>query len=37
MTTHFCLSVHLVPLVKVVMGEKTEWTIAEKVKNELRK
>ncbi|MCH1953513.1 3-hydroxyacyl-CoA dehydrogenase NAD-binding domain-containing protein [Enterocloster sp. OA13] len=36
-TTHFWLPAHLVPLVEVVMGEKTDWTIAEKVQNELRK
>lgn len=36
-TTHFWLPAHLVPLVEVVMGDKTDETIAVKVRDELRK
>lgn len=36
-TTHFWLPAHLVPLVEVVMGEKTDRTIAEHVRDELKK
>lgn len=36
-TTHFWLPAHLIPLVEVVMGEKTGETIAGKVMNELKK
>ncbi len=35
-TTHFWLPAHLVPLVEVVMGDKTDVAVAEKVRNELR-
>jgi len=35
-TTHFWLPAHLVPLVEVVMGDKTEETVAVKVRDELR-
>lgn len=35
-TTHFWLPAHLVPLVEVVMGDKTNQTVAEKVKDELK-
>lgn len=34
-TTHFWLPAHLVPLVEVVMGDKTDLVIAEKVRDEL--
>lgn len=34
-TTHFWLPAHLVPLVEVVMGDKTALVIAEKVRDEL--
>ena len=37
MTTHFWLSAHLVPLVEVVMGEKTEEGAAVMVRDELKK
>ena len=36
-TTHFWLPAHLVPLVEVVMGNKTDRVVAEKVKNELKR
>lgn len=36
-TTHFWLPAHLVPLVEVVMGEKTDRTMAEHVRDELKK
>jgi len=36
-TTHFWLPAHLVPLVEVVMGDKTELAIAEKVLEELKR
>ena len=36
-TTHFWLPAHLVPLVEVVMGERTDLTIAERVKEDLKK
>ena len=36
-TTHFWLPAHLVPLVEVVMGEKTERVVAEGVRDELKK
>jgi len=36
-TTHFWLPAHLVPLVEVVMGDKTEQTVAEKVLEELKR
>lgn len=36
-TTHFWLPAHLVPLVEVVMGEKTDFALAEKVLGELKK
>lgn len=36
MTTHFWLPAHLVPLVEVVMGEKTEEKIAVSVRDELK-
>ena len=36
-TTHFWLPAHLVPLVEVVMGDKTDLEVAEKVKEELKK
>ncbi len=35
-TTHFWLPAHLVPLVEVVMGDKTDQTVAEKVRDELK-
>ena len=35
-TTHFWLPAHLVPLVEVVMGDKTNQTVAEKVRDELK-
>lgn len=35
-TTHFWLPAHLVPLVEVVMGDKTDEEIAKKVLNELK-
>ncbi|MEY8355974.1 3-hydroxyacyl-CoA dehydrogenase NAD-binding domain-containing protein [Lachnospiraceae bacterium 54-53] len=35
-TTHFWLPAHLVPLVEVVMGDKTDVAVAEKVRDELR-
>ena len=35
-TTHFWLPAHLVPLVEVVMGDKTDMAIAEKVRDELK-
>ena len=35
-TTHFWLPAHLVPLVEVVMGDKTEQSVAELVRNELK-
>ncbi len=37
MTTHFWLPAHLVPLVEVVMGEKTEEAMAIMVRDELQK
>lgn len=37
LTTHFWLPAHLVPLVEVVMGEKTEERIAISVRDELKK
>ena len=37
MTTHFWLPAHLVPLVEVVMGEKTEEGAAVMVRDELKK
>ncbi|MEW4413040.1 3-hydroxyacyl-CoA dehydrogenase NAD-binding domain-containing protein [Clostridium sp. AN503] len=37
MTTHFWLPAHLVPLVEVVMGEKTKEKIAVSVRDELRR
>lgn len=36
-TTHFWLPAHLVPLVEVVMGDRTEETTAVRVRDELRK
>lgn len=36
MTTHFWLPAHLIPLVEVVMGEKTEENIAISVREELK-
>lgn len=36
MTTHFWLPAHLVPLVEVVMGDKTEETAAMMVRDELK-
>lgn len=36
-TTHFWLPAHLVPLVEVVMGDKTDRAIAERVRDELKK
>ncbi len=36
-TTHFWLPAHLVPLVEVVMGDKTELMAAEKVLEELKR
>ena len=36
-TTHFWLPAHLVPLVEVVMGDKTDETIAVSVRDELKK
>jgi len=36
-TTHFWLPAHLVPLVEVVMGDKTDFALAEKVLGELKK
>lgn len=36
-TTHFWLPAHLVPLVEVVMGEKTDRRIAQQVQAELKK
>ncbi len=36
MTTHFWLPAHLVPLVEVVMGDRTERVLAERVQAELR-
>ncbi|HEY9053214.1 MAG TPA: 3-hydroxyacyl-CoA dehydrogenase NAD-binding domain-containing protein [Rectinemataceae bacterium] len=36
-TTHFWLPAHLVPLVEVVMGEKTDRAVAEGVLHELRR
>ncbi len=35
-TTHFWLPAHLVPLVEVVMGDKTDPAVAEKVREELK-
>lgn len=35
-TTHFWLPAHLVPLIEVVMGDKTDQTVAEKVRDELK-
>lgn len=35
-TTHFWLPAHLVPLVEIVMGDKTEQSVAEKVRDELK-
>lgn len=36
MTTHFWLPAHLVPLVEVVMGDRTDRAMAERVQAELR-
>ena len=36
-TTHFWLPAHLVPLVEVVMGDKTDLELAQRVKDELKK
>lgn len=36
-TTHFWLPAHLVPLVEVVMGEKTDLSVAERVRDELKR
>lgn len=36
-TTHFWLPAHLVPLVEVVMGDKTDETVAVRVRDELKK
>ena len=36
-TTHFWLPAHLVPLVEVVMGDKTDVAVAEKVLEELKR
>jgi len=36
-TTHFWLPAHLVPLVEVVMGDKTDVAVAERVLDELKK
>ena len=36
-TTHFWLPAHLVPLVEVVMGDKTDEAVAVAVRDELRK
>ena len=36
MTTHFWFPAHLVPLVEVVMGDKTDEKLAESVKTELK-
>lgn len=36
MTTHFWLPAHLVPLVEVVMGDRTDRAMAEQVQTELR-
>lgn len=36
-TTHFWLPAHLVPLVEVVMGDKTDEAVAVKVRDELKK
>lgn len=36
-TTHFWLPAHLVPLVEVVMGDKTEESIAIRVRDELKR
>ncbi len=35
-TTHFWLPAHLVPLVEVVMGDRTEQAVAERVRDELK-
>lgn len=37
LTTHFWLPAHLVPLVEVVMGDKTEESVAVYVRDELKK
>ena len=37
LTTHFWLPAHLVPLVEVVMGDKTDRSIAEEILKELKK
>lgn len=37
LTTHFWLPAHLVPLVEVVMGDKTDESVAVKVRDELKK
>lgn len=37
LTTHFWLPAHLVPLVEVVMGDKTDEAVAVKVRDELKK
>lgn len=37
LTTHFWLPAHLVPLVEVVMGDKTDETVAVQVRDELKK
>lgn len=36
MTTHFWLPAHLVPLVEVVMGDKTDLELAQKIVSELK-
>lgn len=36
-TTHFWLPAHLVPLVEVVMGDKTEESVAVRVRDELKR
>ena len=36
-TTHFWLPAHLVPLVEVVMGDKTDEAVAVKIRDELKK
>lgn len=35
-TTHFWLPAHLIPLVEVVMGDKTDLELAQKIVNELK-
>jgi 3-hydroxybutyryl-CoA dehydrogenase len=37
LTTHFWFPAHLIPLVEVVVGEKSDYQLAVKIKNELQK